>query len=218
MMITIPRLLPLALTGLLSLPLVATAQAQATDDHSAHHSESSQAAAPAQTASVQDLRQPMRARMTEIRATQDPEQRRQLLEAQMKDMEAMLEASACPQPGGGMMGGGGRGMMGGGMMGHGMHGGTTQGGGIQHGMGGHGMHGGMGGGMGGRSMHSGMASQGSQGGTGCGMKGRGMHQGMGGQAKAGADDATVRRLEALEKRVDLIQMLMQMQARQGDRD
>jgi hypothetical protein len=197
MMTTKPRLLPLALAGLLSLPLAAAAQAQARDEHSAHHPESSQAVMPAEMASVQDLRQAMRARMAEIRATQDPERRRQLLEAQMKDMETMLEAGACPMPGGGMMGGrGGQGMMGGGMMGPGMMGGGMMGGGMQHGMG----------------------SQGTQGGTGCGMMGRGMQHGMGGRGRAGADDATLRRLEALEKRVDLIQTILQMQARQGDRD
>jgi hypothetical protein len=185
-MTTKPRLIPLALAGLLALPLAAAAQAQASDEHGAHHPEAGQAAAPAGTASIQDLRQAMRARMAEIRATQDPERRRQLLEAQMRDMEAMLEAGACPQPGGGMMGGrGGPGMMGGGM---------------QHGMGGPGMHGGMG-------------SQGPQGDMGCGMQGRGMHHGMGGQGKAAADVAT--RLEALEKRVDLIQIMLQMQARQA---
>lgn len=171
-----PRLFPLVLAGLLSLPLAATAQAQATDEPSAHHPEPSQATVPAQTASIQDLRQAMRARMMEIRATQDPERRRQLLEAHMQDMEAMLEAGACPQPGGGMMGGrGGQGMMGRG---------------AQHP------------GMGGMGMHSGMA---------CGMGGPGMQHGRGRQA--GMDDATLRRLEALEKRVDLLQMLLQMQAR-----
>lgn len=177
MMTTKTRLLPLALAGLLAFPLAATAQAQASDEHSAHHPESGQAAAPAETASVQDLRQAMRARMAEIRATQDPERRRQLLEAQMKDMEVMLEAGACPMPSGMMGGRGGQGMMGG-----------MQGGGMQGGMGCGMMRGGMSRGMGG-----------------------GMHSGMGGPDGAAADLA--RRLEALEKRVDLLQMLLQQQAR-----
>jgi hypothetical protein len=171
-----PHRLCLALA--VPLHLIATAQAQASDEHAAHPPEAGQVAPSSQTASVQDLRQAMRARMMELRATQDPERRRQLLEAQMKDMEAMLEAVGCPSPGSGMMmgGRGGQGMMGGGMMGGGMRGG------MQHGMG-------------------------------CGMLGRGMHPGMGGQGRPGADDALLRRLEALEKRVDLLQMLLQMQAR-----
>ncbi len=172
------RLPFLALAGLLSLSFTAGAQAPVGDEHAAHPPEQSQAAPPSQTAFVQDLRQAMRARMMELRATQDPERRRQLLEAQMKDMETMLEAGACPSPGSGMMmgGRGGQGMMGGGMMGGGMRGG------MQHGMG-----------------H--------------GMMGRGMQHGMGGQGQAGVDDALLRRLEALEKRVDLMQTLLQMQAR-----
>ncbi len=181
-----PSILALALSGLLSLPMAVQAQAPATDDHSAHQAEASPAAAPARTASIQELRQTMRARMQEIRTTQDPERRRQLLEAQMKDMEELLEAGACPQPGGGMMGGrGGQGMMGGGPMGHGTHGGAMPGAGMHHGMGG----------------------QGRPGGMGCGMQGRGMQHGMGG--RAGAGDETLSRLEALEKRVDLLQMLLQ---------
>ncbi len=196
MMTTQPRLLPLALAGLLAFPLAATAQAQASEDHSAHPPESGQPAAPAGTASVQDLRQAMRARMAEIRATQDPERRRQLLEAQMQDMEAMLEAGACPLPGGGMMGGrSGQAMMSG-MMGQGMQ---------QCMMGG----------MGGRGMQQGMAGQAGRGGMGCAMMGRGMPQGMGGPDRAGAE--VTGRLEALEKRVDLIQMLLERQARQVDR-
>ncbi|MGQ9862495.1 MAG: hypothetical protein ACUVSD_10870, partial [Thiobacillaceae bacterium] len=99
-----PRFYPWALAGLLSLPVAATAQT--TEEHSAHHAEATQAAAPVQTASVEELRQAMRARMAEIRTTQDPERRRQLLEAQMKDMEALLESGAWPQLGMGPMGGG----------------------------------------------------------------------------------------------------------------
>ncbi len=165
MMTTTPRLLTLTLAVLLTLPLAATAQAPASGEHSAHHPEPGQTAAPSETAAVQDLRQAMRARMAEIRATQDPERRRQLLEAQMKDMEAMLDAGRCPMPRGGMMGGrGGQGMMSG----------------MQRGMG-------------------------------CGMMGGGMPRGLGGPEGAAADLA--RRLEALEKRVDLLQMLLQQQAR-----
>lgn len=178
-------LLPLALAGLLAFPAAATAQAQASDEHGAHHPETGQAAAPAATAAVQDLRQAMRARMAEIRTTQDPERRRQLLEAQMKDMEALLEAGGYPYPGGGMMGGRG----GPGMMGHGMHG--VRQGGMQHG-------------MEGRGMHSGMR---------CDMGGGSMRHGMAGQMPAGAGDATARRLDALEKRLDLLQMLWQQQLR-----
>jgi len=45
MMTTKPRLLHLALAGLLSLPIAAAAQAQTGAEHSAHHPESGQAAA-----------------------------------------------------------------------------------------------------------------------------------------------------------------------------
>ncbi|MFN3593316.1 MAG: hypothetical protein ACK4TK_01355 [Thiobacillaceae bacterium] len=176
--------LMLALAGAVTLPAFAVETAE--DEHARHHpqevqtnvAEQTQVAAP----SAQERRLAMRQRMQEIRATQDADKRRQLLEAQMKDIEALLDEGVCPQPGSGMMAGQGRQGMMGGMMGRGM----------QHG------------GMGGKGMQGGMA---------CGMGGLGMQHGIVGQGQAGADDATVRRLEALEKRVDLIQMMLQMQAR-----
>lgn len=182
--------LMLALAGAVTLP--AFAVGTAGDEHAGHHPPEVQADTPAQTQiatpSVQERRQAMRQRMLEIRATQDADRRRQLLEAQMKDIEALLDEGACPQPGSGMMAGQGRQ----GMMGRGMQHPGMGGGGMQHG------------GMGGKGMQGGMA---------CGMGGRGMQHGIVGQGQAGVDDATARRLEALEKRVDLIQMMLQMQAR-----
>ena len=101
----------------------------------AHHPEkaAAQAPAPAQstTPAAQDRMQMMRSRMMEIRSTKDATKRVQMMEAQMKDMEAMLQDSklGCPMAGGqgGMMGSGmGMGMMGGqggmGMMGQGASG------------------------------------------------------------------------------------------------
>lgn len=160
----------LALAGALTLPSVAGAEKAGAH---AEHPAPTAATAQEQTArpSALERRQVMRQRMQEIRATEDPEKRRQLLEAQIKDIEAMLEADACPLPGGGGRADRGtQGMMGQGMMGRGM----------QHGMGGKGMP--------------------------CDMRG-----GMGGHGPM--DEATARRLEALEKRVDLLQTLLQMQAR-----
>lgn len=181
--------LMLALASAVTLPAFAVESSR--DEHAGHHPPEAQTSAPAHTQvadlSVQERRQAMRKRMQEIRATQDPEKRRQLIEAQMKDMESLLEEGVCPMPGG-MMGRPGRSGMG--MMGRGM----------QLGMGAQGMQPGTGG-------------MGMMGGMGCPMGGRGMHRGMPGQGQAGADDAMARRLEALEKRVDLIQMMLQMQAR-----
>ncbi len=182
----------LALASTATLPALAVETVK--DEHTSHHPQATQttpaqpqAAAP----SVQDRRQVMRQRMQEIRATQDTDKRRQLLEAQMKDIEAMLDEGVCPMPGGGMMG---PGMMGGSMKGPGMMG--------QGGMMGRGTpQQGMGGGVG---MQRGMA---------CGMGGCAMQPGTVGQRQADVDDAVVKRLEALEKRVDLIQTMLQMQAR-----
>lgn len=178
--------LMLALAGAVTLPVFAAEKAE--EEHVAHHPTEVQTNAlpQAQVAalSVQERRQAMRQRMQEIRATQDPDKRRQLLEAQMKDIEAVLDEGVCPQPGGGMMAGQRRQGMMGGMMGRGMQ------------------HPGMGGG-----------GMGMQGGMACGMGGRGMQHGIVGQGQAGVDDAMARRLEALEKRVDLIQTMLQMQTR-----
>lgn len=173
-------ILMLALAGVVTLP--STAGAQAVDARAGHqHTEMPatvtdppQAASP----SVQERRQAMRQRMLEIRTMQDPDKRHQLIEAQMKDMEALLDEGVCPQPGGGMMAGqGGQGMMGRGMQ------------------------------------HPGMGGKGMQGGMACGMGSGGMRHGMGGHGPAAPDEATIRRLDALEKRVDLLQMMLQMQAR-----
>lgn len=188
-------LLMLALAGFVTLPALAVEKAE--DKHAGHPLSQAQASAPAQTQSAapsaQERRQTMRQRMQEIRATQDPDRRRQLIEAQMQDMEAMLDEGACPLAGGGMTTGQGRQGMMGGMMGRGMQYPGMGGGCMQHGS------------MGGQAMqHSGMA---------CGMGGRGMQCGMAGQGRSGADDAITRRLEALEKRVDLLQMLLQTQER-----
>lgn len=120
--------LMLALAGAFSMPLMSLAADAAKDEHSSHHPGQAQAAAPAQPAAV-DQAKTMRERMQAIRAEKDPARRKELLEAQMKDMEVMIEAGSCPMPGGGMgmgMMGPGMGMMGGkggmGMMGQGMSG------------------------------------------------------------------------------------------------
>jgi hypothetical protein len=134
-----------AFTLALAGALLASGGLRAADadpvDHSAHQPapEPEQAQAPAQAKTAAPDLQTLRQRMAEMRATQDPARRMQLMEAQMKDMEAMLKdpGMACPMGGrqGGMKGGhgsmgmmgdhGGMGMKGGhggmGMMGKNMH-------------------------------------------------------------------------------------------------
>ncbi len=110
----------LALAGAMSMSTVALA-ADAPKDSDHHPADQAQTAAPS-TASM-DRSKAMRERMTEIRASKDPDKRKQLMEAQMKDMEAMMADGSCP-----MMAGGKPGMMGGGMMGGGMMGGMMGGG------------------------------------------------------------------------------------------
>lgn len=115
--------LMLALAGLLSLPIMSMAADVAKDEHSGHHPDQAQTAAQDATPAATERMQAMRARMMEIRASKDPEIRKQLMAAQMKDMETMMQDGSCPMMAGGK---GGMGMMGGqggmGMMGQGMSG------------------------------------------------------------------------------------------------
>lgn len=182
----------LALAGVITLPVFTSGAAQ--DESAAHHPPQAQTSASAQAQdaplSVQERRQVMRQRMQEIRATQDPERRRQLLEAQMKDLEAWLDAGTCPAPGSGGMAGMMRGGMVGGMMARGMQSGGACAQPTQQSMG----------------------DMGTPGGMGCGMRMRGMQQGMCGQGQPWPDEVLLKRMEALEKRVDLIQTMLQMQA------
>jgi len=185
--------LMLAMAGVLTLP--SAVGAQAVDGHADHPPQEMALTAveqtPSATASVQERRQAMRQRMQEIRTTQDPDRRRQLLEAQMKDIEAMLDEGACPLAAGGMMAN--RGAPG--AMGQGMQ--------CMRGM----QHRGMGGGM-----QHGMGGKGMQGGMACGL-GDGRQHGRCEQRQGGVEDAMAGRLEALERRVDLMQMLLQRLAR-----
>ncbi len=122
--------LMLALAAILAMPATLMAADAAKDKHSGHHSGPAAAApipAQAAPAATPDKMQSMRARMMEIRAIKDPEKRKQLMEAQMKDMEAMMQDGSCP-----MMSDGKGGM--GQMSGHGHHGNHS----------GHGMSGNMG--------------------------------------------------------------------------
>lgn len=116
--------LMLALAGTLSMPMLSMAADAAKDEHSGHHPEQAQAAAT--PAAAPERMKAMRERMMAIRTEKDPAKRKQLLEAQMKDMEAMMEDGSCPmlaagKSGSGMMGPG----MGMGMMGPGMQGGAA---------------------------------------------------------------------------------------------
>lgn len=128
--------LALALAAALLAPGALMAADAGAVDHSAHHpaAEPVQPPATAQAKTAAPDLQMMRKRMAEMRATTDADQRMQLMEAQMKDMEALLQNPArdCPrresQGGMGMKGGhgghGGMDMKGGhgkmGMMGKGM--------------------------------------------------------------------------------------------------
>lgn len=118
--------LMLALAWALSLPVMAMAADAASNDHASHHPDQAQTGAPGAT-TPQERAKGMRERMMSIRAEKDPAKRKELLEAQMKDMEAMLDSGGCPM----MAGGKGGGMMGGkmgpgmGMMGQGMQGGMS---------------------------------------------------------------------------------------------
>lgn len=146
--------LMLALAGALAMPGTLMAADAAKDEH---HPD--QAAAP----SAQERAQAMRQRMMEIRTTKDLDKRKQLIEAQMKDMEAMMAEGSCPMMADGKPG---MGMMGGGM--------------------------GMMGGKGGMGM----------------MMGPGM---------MGQDGMMEKRLDALEKRLDMMQMMMKMQMERSDK-
>ncbi len=124
--------LMLALAGALTMPALSFAADAAKDEHGGHHPEAAPVTADATTEAsspaAMDRMQAMRQRMMEMRATQDPAKRMQLMDAQMKDVETMMQAPkrSCPKAdakgGMGMMGGkGGMDMMGGkcgkGMMG-----------------------------------------------------------------------------------------------------
>ncbi|MDP2833339.1 MAG: hypothetical protein Q8Q28_08620 [Pseudomonadota bacterium] len=133
--------LMLALAGVLAMPTALLAADAAKDEHSGHHPEA--AAAPAATvaatatptadATPADLMPAMRDRMRQMRQIQDPAKRMEMMGAQMKDLETMMQGPnrSCPKAdakgGMGMMGDKcGMGMMGGkggkGMMGQGMPG------------------------------------------------------------------------------------------------
>jgi hypothetical protein len=199
-------ILMLALAGVLTLPSAVGAQAvEGHADHQAAETAVTTVEQPQSVrSSVQERRQAMHQRMQEIRATQDPDKRRQLLEAQMQDMEALLDAGVCPQPGGGMMAN------------RGAPGATAQGMMQQRGVGGGmGMQRSMPCGMGDGMQHgrceqrqAGMSGMGMHGGMACGMR-----QGGCGHGQPGMDDAMTRRLDALENRVDLLQVMLQKQAR-----
>jgi len=115
----------LALAAGLMLPagMSLADEAPVKDEHAAHHVD----ATPAPATTPIDM-QAMRTRMREIHQTADPEKRKALIEAQLKDMEAMMQDPNrnCPmaegKPGMGMMSGKGsmdmgdkcgKGMMGG---------------------------------------------------------------------------------------------------------
>lgn len=126
--------LMLALAAVLVMPATLMAADAAKDEHSGHHPAQAPTPDKAAPTAVPDHMQAMRARMMEIHASKDPEKRKQLMEAQMKDMEAMMQDGSCPMMAGGKAGmmGPGMGMMGGkgsmGMMGQpGMQGGMQPG-------------------------------------------------------------------------------------------
>ncbi|MFA5083247.1 MAG: hypothetical protein WC474_11920, partial [Hydrogenophilaceae bacterium] len=96
--------LMLALAGTLSMPMMSMAADAAKDEHSGHHPDQAQAAAP--PAAAMERMKTMRERMMTIRAEKDPAKRKQLLEAQMKDMETMMEDGSCPMMAAGKGGGG----------------------------------------------------------------------------------------------------------------
>lgn len=183
----------LALAGVLAMPTALMAAETATDAQATHHPD--QAAATVATVTPQERAKAMRERMREIRTTKDQDKRKALIEAQMKDMEAMMEDGGCPMMAdgkGGMGMGPGMGMG----MGPGMGPGMGMGPGAGMGMMGQG-GGCMGGGMGpGKGMGMGMGM-----GPGMGMMG----------AMAGQHEMMEKRMEALEKRLDMLQMMMQMQ-------
>ncbi|MDO9224847.1 MAG: hypothetical protein Q8M09_04425 [Pseudomonadota bacterium] len=192
--------LVLALSAGLILPasMSLADEAPAKDEHAGHHTEVAPATAAPVTASPAVDMQAMRDRMREIRQTADPEKRKALIEAQMHDMEAMVNdpKRSCPKADGkagmGMMGGKcGKGMMG--------------------------DKGGMGG-MGGMDMKGGKCGKGMMGDKGgmgdMDMKGgkcaKGMMGGKGGMNMSGQDDMMAKRMEMMEKRMDMMQMMMQM--------
>ncbi len=147
----------LAMVLAVSLTLPATAllagAPAATDEHATHHADAAPAvAAPAAAAAPIDM-QAMRNRMREIHQTADPDKRKALIEAQLKDMETMLRDPNrnCPMVDGkaGMMSGkGGMGM------------GEKCGKGMMSGKGGMGMDGKCGKGMMGQGMPGGMGMAG----------------------------------------------------------
>jgi len=200
----------LALAAGLMLPagMSLADEAPVKDEHAAHHVD----ATPAPATTPIDM-QAMRTRMREIHQTADPEKRKALIEAQLKDMEAMMQDPNrnCPmaegKPGMGMMSGKGSMDMGD-KCGKGMMGGKG-GMGMMSGKGGMDMGDkcgkGMMGGKGGMGMMSG------KGGMDMGDKcGKGMMGGKGGMGMAGQDDMMAKRMEMMEKRMDMMQMMLQM--------
>jgi hypothetical protein len=89
--------LVLALAGTLAIPATTllASEPPAQDEHAAHHPDAAQTAA----STAVDM-QTMRNRMREIQQTRDPEKRKALIEAQMKDMEALMQDPNrnCPWP------------------------------------------------------------------------------------------------------------------------
>ncbi len=93
----------LALAGVLSMPAPSFAADAAKDEHSGHHPAASPATTEAATPAAARM-QTLRQRKMERRATQDSAQRMPLMDAQIKDVETMLQSRGPGQrQSGGMM-------------------------------------------------------------------------------------------------------------------
>lgn len=104
--------LMLALAATLVMPATLMAANATKDEHSGHHPVAPSASAPAQAnpaatqgVATKDPMQAMQARMMEIHTSKDPEKRRQLMEIQMKEMEAKMQDGSCPMMSDDKMGG-----------------------------------------------------------------------------------------------------------------
>lgn len=110
--------LPLLVAISLVAPLALLAADKTADDNTLRQSQQ----APADGQNLQERMQTMWARMTAMQATNDPQARLAIMNAQMQEMQTMMQdlSAGCPMAGAqGMMGGMG-GMMAGHMMGGGM--------------------------------------------------------------------------------------------------
>ena len=113
-----------AVTTLLMSSSLALAAGEA-QDHKAHHPESPGAIGqetPSATAGGMPMMQKMQAQMVEIRRTEDPDKRDELIQSHMADMQRMMKMMQDMHGDKSMMGAGGMmgqgmGMQGGGMMG-----------------------------------------------------------------------------------------------------